>query len=157
MRIIYSLAIGLIIFSSCGKDTETHSSPKQPAPIIGTWKLLTGTIIQGNDTTITDYMANQEFIKIINESHFAFFNHDLNMGKDSTAVFVAGGGKYSLEGNTYTEYLEYCNFREWENHEFEFEIKIIQDTLVIQGVEKVEELNVNRLNIEKYIRLSSLK
>lgn len=122
-------------------------------PLTGTWKLLSGTLIENGDTSVTDYTGNSSFVKIINESHFAFLLHDLNQGKDSTAVFAAGGGRYTLTGNTYTEHLEYCNDRAWEGHDFTFEVTIINDTLVQQGVEKIESEGVNRLNIEKYVKI----
>lgn len=154
MKILFTIALLLFLFTSCSNRTEKSASVNQKLPITGTWKLLTGTIIEGADTSVTDYTVGQEFIKIINESHFAFFNHDFNAGKDSSAVFVAGAGKYSLEGNKYTESLEYCNFRDWENHDFEFELTINDDTMTIRGVEKLEELNINRVNIEKYVRVS---
>lgn len=122
------------------------------SPIVGTWELLTGTIIENGDTTITDYTKNARFIKIINDTHFTFLNHDLNKGADSTATFVAGGGKYALDKNKYKEKLEYCNYREWEGNDFEFEVKIHSDTLIQKGVERIEDLGVDRLNIEVYVR-----
>src|SRR5690606_10562939 len=103
------IVAGFIILQSCITVTKEKSSSIQ-----GTWKLVSGTTIQDKDTVHTDYTRNQEMIKIINNTHFAFLRHDLNRGKDSSAVFVAGGGKYTLEGNKYTEYLEYFNVREWE-------------------------------------------
>lgn len=140
------------ILSSCKKELNTTNNPHKKESIKGTWKLLTGTIIQGKDTTVTDYTMNLELIKIINDSHFAFLKHDL--GKDSTKVFVSGGGRSSIHGNIYTEYLDFCNYREWENNKFEFDFKISNDTLITKGVEKVEAINVNRLNIEKYVRVN---
>jgi len=119
----------------------------------GTWQLLSGTIIEKGDTTVTDYSANQSMIKIINATHFAFLNHDLKQGKDSTAAFTAGGGVYTFDGDQYTEYLEYCSAREWEGNTFQFTVKIEGDTLTQQGTEKIENLGVERLNIERYKRL----
>lgn len=154
MRVFYVIAVITIFLCSCSDKTRDDDAMKQPLPIVGTWKLLTGTTIQGKDTVVTDYTKGQSFIKIINDTHFAFFNHDLNMGKDSSkAIFVSGGGRYTLDGNKYTEHLEYCNYREWENNDFEFTVTITGDTLVIRGIEKVDKLNVNRINIEKYVRL----
>jgi hypothetical protein len=130
-------------------------SMKKPSlPIIGTWRLLSGTLIEKGVTTVTDYTGNKQFIKIINDTHFAFMSHDLNKGKDSaTALFSAGGGKYSIKDSTYTEHLEYCSDRQWENNDFQFIVTIKNDTLIQQGVEKVEGTNINRLNIEKYVRM----
>ncbi|RIJ49938.1 hypothetical protein D1614_04130 [Maribellus luteus] len=137
----------LPLFWACQPASETK------LPIEGTWLLISGETIQQNDTVFTDYTDGQKTIKIINANHFSFLRHDLNKGTDSTAVFVAGGGKYSLNGTTYTEHLEFCNFREWEDHTFDFEITINNDTLVQKGIEKIENLGVDRLIIETYTRL----
>ena len=53
----------------------------------------------------------------------------------------------------YTEQLEYCSARNWEGNDFPFIIQIRNDTLVQSGVEKIESENVNRINIEKYVRV----
>jgi hypothetical protein len=130
------------------------ATKKANLPITGTWKLLSGSLIEKGDTTVTDYTGNKQFIKIINGDHFAFLSHDLNKGKDSaTALFSAGGGKYSLKDSIYTEHLEYCSDRQWENNDFQFTVSIKNDTLIQQGVEKIEGTNINRLNIEKYVRI----
>lgn len=150
-RLAFLIVIMTIIFS-CAKETKTADDSK--LPIVGTWKLQTGTLIEKGDTTVTDYTKTSSFIKIINDTHFAFITHDLNHGKDSTtAAFSAGGGTYSLKDNSYTEHLEYCNAREWEGHDFTFTIEIKNDTLIQRGIEKVESAGIERLNIEKYVRV----
>ncbi|HEY8893206.1 MAG TPA: hypothetical protein VIM79_00210 [Niastella sp.] len=130
-------------------------TPNKPSsPIAGTWRLLSGTVIEKKDTTVTDYTKGRQFIKIINDSHFSFLGHDLNKGKDSAmAFFTAGGGTYTLKDSAYTEHLEYCNDRQWEQNDFSFTISIHNDTLTQQGIEKVEGTGINRLNIEKYVRV----
>jgi len=134
-----------IAFCSCEKK-------KEPNPLEGTWQLVSGTLIQGNDTTVTEYSGNLRMIKIINATHFSFLNHDL--GKDSTKSFVAGGGRYELNGNQYTEHLEFCSDRAWEGHTFEFTVAVEHDMMIQSGVEKIEGIGVDRLNIEKYIRVA---
>jgi hypothetical protein len=142
-----AVLITILLYISC-------TEKKQSLPITGTWKLLSGTVIEKNDTIVTDYTQNKEFIKLINDSHFSFLGHDLSQGKDSaTAFFTAGGGKYTLKDSAYTEHLEYCSDRSWEKNDFSFTITIHNDTLIQQGIEKVEATGVNRLNIEKYIRM----
>lgn len=146
-----SLVVVLLAFFSCNTPSEnTHKNAV--VPIQGTWQLLTGTLIEKGDTTITDYTKGKRFIKIINDTHFAFLNHDLNKGSDSSAVFSCGGGKYSLNDSSYTEYLEYCNSREWEGNTFHFTVTISNDTLIQKGIEKIDKLGIERLNIERYVR-----
>lgn len=137
----------ILLALSCTKPSET---PK--VDLTGTWKLLSGTLVENGDTTVTDYTGNVSFVKIINDSHFAFLQHDLNKGTDSTAVFVAGGGRYTLKDSLYTEHLEYCSDRAWEGNDFSFTVTIRNDTLVQRGVEIVEAQGINRENTEMYIR-----
>ena len=149
--------IGFIIMIttllSCLAKTEADVSKKPLMSIAGTWQLITGTLIEKGDTVVTDYTKNISFIKIINDTHFAFLQHDLKKGKDSAAVFASGGGSYSLSDSLYTEHLEYCSDRGWEGNDFAFTIAIKNDTLIQSGVEKIESSGVNRLNIEKYFRV----
>jgi hypothetical protein len=153
MKHLFIIIALFTITASCNNKSQGDAeTPTIPLP--GTWKLLTGTVIEKGDTTITDYTKGKSFIKIINSSHFAFLLHDLGKGKDSSsAEFSAGGGTYSLNGNNYTEHLEYCNAREWEDHDFPFTVTIHGDTLIQSGVEKIEAQGIDRINTEKYIRI----
>jgi hypothetical protein len=135
------------------QNVQNDTAIKTSIPIQGTWKLLSGTLIEKGDTVVTDYTKAAEFIKIINPTHFAFLSHDLNKGKDTAAVFLAGGGRYSLQDSLYTEHLEYCSDRQWEGNDFQFTITIHNDTLTQQGLEKIDSIGVNRINIERYVRV----
>lgn len=147
-------ALIIITLLACQSRTATPQEANAGG-ITGTWRLLSGTLIEKGDTTTTDYSKGISFIKIINKSHFAFMQHDLNKGKDSAAVFAAGGGTYTYHDGRYTEHLEYCSAREWEGHQFDFTISIKGDTLVQRAVEAVKEAGINRENIETYVRLSN--
>ncbi|MEO6548094.1 MAG: hypothetical protein ABIN94_08850 [Ferruginibacter sp.] len=153
------MAIMIILVSCASQTKEDTSKAKEDTlkvatlPIAGTWQLVTGTLIEKGDTVVTDYTKNVSFIKIINDTHFAFLQHDLKKGKDSAAVYVSGGGLYSLKDSVYTEHLEYCSARTWEGNDFTFNIQIKNDTLIQSGVEKVENAGVNRINTEKYTRV----
>ena len=150
MKKIVIASICFCLYVACNEKKEVKNSEQHE--IIGTWRLLTGMTIENKDTTLVDYTKGQELIKIISPTHFSFLRHDLNNGKDSTATFVAGGGRAEITASKYIEYLDYCNYRDWEGGKFEFEYSIINDTLVIKGIEMIEKLGVNHLNIETYIK-----
>lgn len=144
----------IILLMACNASTNKEAGTTSNLNIQGTWKLLSGTLIEKNDTTVTDYTKDKSFIKVIDATHFAFMGHDFNKGKDTaTAFYSSGGGKYDLKDSAYTEHLEYCNDRQWEGNSFDFTISISNDTLISKGLEKVDSLGVNRINIEKYVRL----
>jgi hypothetical protein len=154
MKVLTAAAFVLFAFASC----DTNHAGEKPAPptnaLLGTWQLVSGTTIQGKDTTKTDYTKGKKFLKIINGTHFAFVGHDLNKGKDSAnAFYTSGAGTYSLTDTSYTEHLEFCNDRAWEGNDFTFTIQVTSDSLTQTGIEKIEKINVNRLNIERYVRV----
>lgn len=151
MRIV--LVLMSVLMASCGTQTRPSEPTQSTNPLMGTWRLISGTTIENGDTTVTDYTKNLSFIKIINNTHFAFLKHDLTKGKGKSAAYDSGGGTYSLTDSLYTEHLEYCNEREWEDNTFPFTITLRQDTLIQRGIEKVADASVNRLNIERYVRL----
>lgn len=152
MKILIPIIV-LTLVVSCTTKFEGQNDSK---PITGTWKLLSGTLIEKGDTTTTDYTTGKSFIKIINDTHFAFLLHDLDKGQDSsTAAFTAGGGKYTFSDSTYTEHLEYCSARDWENNDFTFTVALHNDTLVQRGIEKIEAEGIDRLNIETYVRVKN--
>lgn len=138
--VFFSLATLLL---SCTVKTELHLN--------GTWQLISGTTITKGDTTFNDYTKDQSMIKIINDTHFAFLKHSLK--QDSVNNFDAGGGSYILTGDKYTEHLDYYKDKNWEGKSFDFTVSISNDTLIQQGLEKVEAAGVERVIIEKYTRI----
>jgi hypothetical protein len=150
-KVLPAIFSSILLLGGC--TNENNVAEPTALPIAGTWQLISGTLIEKGDTTVTYYTKNLSFIKIINDTHFAFLKHDLKKGKDSTASFSSGGGSYILKDSLYTERLEFCSDREWEGNDFPFTISIQNDTLVQKGTEKVESAGINRLNIEKYTRV----
>jgi predicted small secreted protein len=156
MKILVGFLIAGILFAACQSNESNPTAQKETAtvlPIEGTWKLISGTLIEKGDTNVTDYTKGVSFIKIINNDHFAFLTHDTKGAADSAKTFDAGGGSYTLKDSSYTEHLQYCLEREWEGHDFTFTVTIKNDTLIQRGIEKVPNTGTERLNIEKYVRM----
>lgn len=147
------LFIALVIpIVSCNRPLPAMQ--QTDLPIIGTWQLVSDIIITKGDTAVTFPVKGKDevMIKIYNHTHFSFFKHDKKQGKVSVPVYDSGAGTYKLTGEEYTEHLEYCNYREWENHDFSFKLSIRNDTLVQRGIEKIDSLHINHEIIETYIR-----
>ena len=139
----------IVSFLAC----NTVKTDNAQIPIVGTWQLLSATTVESGKRTETDYTKGRSMIKIINDTHFAFLNHMLDMPKDSSNHFDGGGGKYLLKGDEYTEFLDFYRDRNWEGKSFKFKVSIKNDTLIQTGVEKVEGAGVDRTIIEKYVRI----
>jgi len=134
-------------------DLEEYASEEIGSSIIGTWQLLTVLTIEAEDSVLTEYTEGIKGIKMLNDTHFAFFQHDLNQGKESDSLYVSGGGTYTYKDGIYTENLEYCNFRYYENNTFEFEVVVTGDTLLQRGEEEVAEAGISKYIIETYVRV----
>lgn len=141
------LAVSLLLAFAFKKSTDNPA-----IKMVGTWQLITHTEITKGVSVVTDYKKTP-FIKIINDTHFAFLTHQINTPKDSSNHFDAGGGVYTLQGNKYTEHLDYYIDKNWEGKAFDFTVTMKNDTLIQQGLEKVEKENIDRIIIEKYLRL----
>jgi hypothetical protein len=126
---------------------------KPDSQVAGTWQLLSHTEITKGSRVVTDYTQNLHMIKIINDSHFAFLIHNLKTPKDSSNNFDAGGGSYTINGDKYTEHLDYYKDKNWEGKSFDFTVRLKGDTLIQKGLEKVEKENIDRIIIEKYVRV----
>ncbi len=137
----------IIVFFSCKNETKPNASP-----IIGTWQLIAATSTEGDKTTST-FDSSHTFIKIINDTHFAFLNHSKNTYDTTASGFDAGGGKYTLQDSTYTEHLDFYKDKKWENTSYNFTVKISNDTLVQKGVEKNEKAGVDHIIMETYKRI----
>jgi hypothetical protein len=147
-KIFASLTV--IILLSC---FAFINSKKSTIHLNGTWQLVSGITITKGVSVVTDYSKNNRMIKIINDTHFAFLRHDLESKKDSSNHFDAGGGSYTLNGNKYTEHLDYYVDKNWEGKSFDFTVTIKNDTLIQKGLEKVESEGIDRIIIEKYLKL----
>ena len=116
--------------------------------IEGSWKLVYADIFENDSLQIKD-LGNTDFIKIINRTHFAFFNQD----RGSSENFMAGGGSYTFDGKSYKETLNFIASPDYRGHVFPFEVEIKGDSLIQKGHEKLEEAGLDRYIVEKYIRI----
>lgn len=152
MKYLPLIAITMASLISCNPKKEP-STAAATSPLTGTWKLISAKSIKNKDTVTTAPVAGQETIKMFNDSYFAFFTHDLKHGADSPAVFGSGSGTYTLVNDVYSEHLEYCSYREWEDKDFSFTMQIKKDTIIQNGIEKIDSLNINHEIVETYVRI----
>src|SRR6185436_6339963 len=61
MKTKISVFLIVYILLSCSGKKE-NTLPSTPETHIGTWKLLTGSLIEDGDTAVTDYTKNRSFI-----------------------------------------------------------------------------------------------
>ncbi len=144
----------LVFILGCTKETSSVKAPENSIKnsIEGSWKLIYADIKENDSIQIKD-LGKTDFIKIINASHFAFFNQE----KETSENFMAGGGTYTFNGSDYSETLNFINAPDYRGHVFPFKVEIKGDTLIQQGHEKIEAAGLDRYILEKYIRINKKK
>lgn len=142
----------IIFISGCVEKNipSDSSNNSEKNDIKGSWKLVYADIKENDSLQIKD-LKKTDFIKIINEDHFAFFNQERGSGDN----FLAGGGSYTFNGSDYIETLTFINAPSYRGHVFKFKVEIKGDSLIQQGREKIEDAGVDRYILEKYIRINT--
>ena len=151
-----ALLITLALFvMSCqtenkSKEQIIEKEAQESSQIEGTWK-MTYAEIRENDSVQVKDLSSTDFVKILNKSHFAFFNQE----RETNENFTAGAGTYTFDGSTYVENLNFINYMDYRGHSFSFEVQIQGDTLIQQGHEKIEDSGLDRYILEKYVRVKN--
>ena len=146
-KLIWVFILGLLL--SCKQsDPKKIETTVTSNTLEGSWKLIYGEVREKDSTEIKN-LDSTDFIKIINRTHFAFFNQNKNDGEN----FYGGACTYSLNGNEYVEKLDFINSPTYRGHSFPFIIEIKGDTLIQSGIEEIEVENIKREIVEKYIRI----
>ena len=152
-----------ILILSCSQNKEAPAKMKDPSAhqdllnkpgdegrLIGSWKMVYADVREADSVQVKD-LSNTDFIKIINASHFAFFNQERESGEN----FMGGAGSYTFNGRDYVETLDFIGYKEYRGHTFHFTVEFHGDTLVQKGREKIEEAGIDRYILEKYIPIHS--
>lgn len=140
---LFTLSLVFSLFNCTNKETRISNK------LVGTWQLVYAETIEKDSLKIKD-LSHTTFVKIINPSHFSFFNQDRN----NTENFYGGAGTYTLEGNDYLETLTFTSTDAIRNHQFPFTVEFKGDTLIQSGLEEIKEAGIKRNIIEKYMRIN---
>ena len=65
MKTKIAFAILITFFVSCMENKGGDVAKQSPISVVGTWKLITGMVIEKNDTVTTDYTKNISFVKLL--------------------------------------------------------------------------------------------
>ncbi|MGH8314124.1 MAG: hypothetical protein ACRETU_03105 [Steroidobacterales bacterium] len=120
-----AMAVGLVAgLQGCAQEkasppvaasTETAAStPDKAGPLEGAWELIAAKSTPADDTFPLD---TERQIKILTRTHWAFLSQQRKMPKmpggsaaewaAAAKSFSAGGGTYTLDGDTYSEHIEF--------------------------------------------------
>jgi hypothetical protein len=142
-----SLFLVFVFLLSCSTSVQEKKNP-----IEGTWEMISGKYSTPDTTTLFPVSDHERMIKIISKKHFVFVNQDTSR-KD---YYGFGGGKYTLDGDNYTEHLELFSYPNWIGESVTFTMKVKGDTLIQSGILPIKKWGFGEYDqdlYEVYIRL----
>jgi len=141
-KLILLFAVILLIFS-CNSSKS---------PVVGAWKLVSMKFIDSGKLVTTfpcDTLKGSD-VKVWTNNYFESIGNFI-IPKDTINNYV--GGKYTLIGNHYTEYIEYFAVKSVIGTSTKILLEVKNDTLV-QSYPTDENFKLGKsYTIEKYIRV----
>jgi hypothetical protein len=121
------IAISLLTISSV--PGTTLKSKKQTVSVEGTWQLISYRY-GSSQSAFIDRNESLSRTKVINKTHFIWVDVDIS-GK----VVQSAGGRYTLAGEIYTEYLDFgLGMDQYLKSSPQFTIKVEGDMLFQSGL-----------------------
>ena len=113
-------------------------------PFAGAWEVIYTKAVYPDTTYETTKFTNPS-VKLLTNKHFSFgYQSDTNM-------VVGGGGEYTYDGDTYTEYVKYHNYSGFVGQTVNFKSKIEGDLWTISYSVKLDTIQVDATEIWKRI------
>jgi len=97
--------------------------------VVGTWEFVSATTTQADGTTIEHTTHDLRSTKILNENYFCVVTRNADGTFRHTNL-----GPYRVEGDLYTETLEYSTNRDWMGGEAAYRFRIEGDLWYIDEI-----------------------
>ena len=113
----------LLIGPGCAQTRLSDSAPngqEQACNPIGAWEVYALTFTDPDGTVREIAIKNPPGLKILSETHWAFVEQNDAASDIPTS---GGGGRYSVQGTTYTETVEYHAARDFIGKSLAFDCK----------------------------------
>ncbi len=158
-----SIAMGLAIVAAAALGLQGCAQEK-PGSLEGTWELVEARYTPADPGFS---LAKQRQIKILNKTHWAFLSQDRSpalpasggdAGQSAAAPgFSAGGGTYQLDGDTYTEHIEFFVVPKYVGTSITFKVKWDGDEWIQTGTLPLKALGMSDHDVELQERYRRIK
>ena len=125
-----ALAVAVVLIAGfTAVSADKQRAAKEAGGPVGTWQLVSTKY--GDAKEFSDYPAERVRLKLITATHFTWLDYPAGSKKISSAA----GGPYSLDGDTYTETIEFVGegMESYLGKKQTFKIKVEGDKLSQSG------------------------
>ena len=124
--LVSAVSLGALVYGASRVRTKRkHNGVLATSPLVGTWKLLTGSFTATNSNAMDDHWDSGTItqFKIVTPDRFMFYS----MRNNSQSIQWAAMGKVIIEDDQYTEIVENSNAMGLPGKELTFNFRIIND------------------------------
>jgi Lipocalin-like domain len=156
-----SIALSLAIVIAAAMGLQAYAEDK-PGSLEGAWELVDAKNVPADPSFS---LTKTRQIKILTKTHWAFLGQDRLPAKTKPSAaeltaagksFSAGGGTYKLEGDSYTEHIEFFVVPKFVGTSITFKIKWQGDEWIQTGTLPLKALGLSDHDVqitEKYRRI----
>jgi hypothetical protein len=136
-----SFFLVFVFLFSCTTNVQEKKNP-----IEGTWELVSGKMTWADSSISYPYSEYHRMIKIISKKHFVFINQDTTLEEYSDF----GGGTYSLEGDIYTEHIEFFSSSDFIGKSFSFKSEVKGNQWTMSGSFPLKKMGLGEYDVDLY-------
>jgi hypothetical protein len=138
-------------------------TPEKASPLEGAWEMVDATYTPADPTFS---LSTQRQIKLLTRDHWAYLSQQksapkLSSGSDAELLaaakgFGAGGGTYTLDGDNYSEHIEFFSAPNFVGATIKFKIKWEGDEWIQTGTLPIKALGLGDKDVdlsERYRRI----
>ncbi len=123
MKTMRFLLLSFVILTVSGCQSQETIEQSESGKLAGAWEFVSARVFLPDTTLIYDESGHSLYI--MSESHFAF----VSSTADDKELTFAGRGSYSIDGNTYTEHVEFHTNTGLIGQSVTFEFQLENDTM----------------------------
>ena len=100
----------------------------EPGPLDGAWEMVRGMQTRPDGSVVEITRSDRQALKIIGAGHFVYISQD-----GPEAFHGAHGGRCTVDGNEYTEHVEYASVEQMRGQSYTFEFRLEGDEWRLWG------------------------
>ena len=108
-------------------QAETAADPGEDCALEGAWEVVSLTLTDPDGTVNEVAIGDPPGLKIFSPTHWVFVE------QPAEGPVSGGGGRYTVRGNTYTEYVQYHAGRDYVGKTIAFECRVEGDRWYQRG------------------------
>ena len=124
-NIVITLFLGAATLFGCENAQQPIASASEPSnPLLGEWEFVSSRAVLPDTIMYNENRDDRIGLYFFSDSHWGFI-----ASTPDKEYLRSGWGTYTIDGNKYTEYVQFQEASELIGSSIEFEFEIVGDTL----------------------------